>query len=244
MLLSVPGGHFHPFDKNSKGSLLLPEPGLKALLGPCAELRVRESLAVTLGVEPSSMPFECGSASTELCRLVCELVPLSSCSCPSRPCFTEDALVEACSRRCKVAGLWESIRAVIVKGIAATFIAADKDVSVDLDNYSAADGLLHVIKPQPQRHPWVSNQSIHVFIMGLLNTTHESKQLLGKSSLSCSIFPSTLFKPELNSPPSIQYSLLDGLFHDGTNYYPRIETDRQPIRTAQYHPALESIAMF
>jgi hypothetical protein len=75
-------------------AVALPRSGFHALLGPFAELRVRESLALTLGVEPSFASFDSVTTYRELRQLVREQVSTTS-SCDGHECFSEDVWLVA-----------------------------------------------------------------------------------------------------------------------------------------------------
>lgn len=121
----------------SKGRLALPKDGLKSLLGADAELRIRDSLLQTLGVEPSFTSFNRGSTYYKLRDLGHELVPKKSCSCSENVCFQThvwhaDRDTDPLSRsrqnarkKCPFVKLWDRIASVIAKGIASTFISAN-----------------------------------------------------------------------------------------------------------------------
>jgi hypothetical protein len=139
--------------------------------------------------------------------------------------------------------LRQTLGAVLARGFAALFVTPQPNATIQASFAEYRHHSLAIVLEFSERSSGkrgttsFSNYGLHRLILDLVHTqVHElvgenDGEILGATSGSCSIFPSTILNPVLIlGGHSLEYILADGRFHDKQYHDKHLITDSCPLR--------------
>ncbi|KAL7783809.1 hypothetical protein V8C37DRAFT_414650 [Trichoderma ceciliae] len=247
IMCSFTGGDFGPHSQ-------FPEAGLLSLLGHHPHEHVRDRLAVFFGVEIAidhlRRPL---AAYKSLEESVQSLIPASECLCSQCPGSHVWATMPPGSKkvydRCPVRSIWAGLQTIVAQAVLLSFLETDlcslrmmQHPQTKLGAHLCHRLVHNLFPPDQETGPSTVDGphggdlatcymmcDLHTDLCQLLGAVASNagngQTILGSSSGSTSIFPSTLETMTLEKNYPLRYRALDGQFHDGRNYYKALIED-------------------
>ncbi|KAE8453307.1 hypothetical protein EG329_011374 [Mollisiaceae sp. DMI_Dod_QoI] len=248
IVCSFTGSDFGP---NSR----FPRGGLRSLLGPHTQERIRDKLALLYGTEPAMDNLDPISAYNSFRQSVNDLVPESACLCSQ--CCRMHSWAAAPEDRdtCPILSIWGALRHLVGYSVLLSFVDTDLETLRIIQHPRVKMGP-HLCQQLIRRTFSESNDSpqkdcgpsytdeysildLHNDLCQLFGSipsnAGDGHNTLGTSSGAVSIFPSTLETISFNQPRIVLYRVLDGQFCDRHNYYKALIEDARnsPRPTAE-----------
>jgi len=214
---------------------------LKPLLGPDIVNRVRETLTIVFGVEPSMTSFDYIVAYKKFRASINRVVSTTFCTCSK--CFSSE-LADVFNKRlkneetCPVYKLLDDLDNIIGNGIVMLFITHSTNTCVSLTRPTKIGAQIHnetrrllrkhaTQKVSRPNHEGYTAADLHLDLRKKVDSEGCSSVVIGVSNGSNSIFPTTIEDPSVLNPRYLNYLLVDGRFHDRRNYYGCLTSDEK-----------------
>lgn len=248
VVFSISGNELYTKQTSPEESLL-PCDGFKPLLGPDIMKRVRNKLALLFGAEPSMRSFDCVAAYHNFRVIVNNVIPSVACTCGQ--CLSSHIWLKerACQSHCIVSKFWDDLDQIIGNAIILLFVEYGKNTCASvgwITNIGFPIRLAimrRVFQLDSDKRRLLDEMgtdytttSLHYDILKRVTPNVFTNDMLGVSSGSISIFPSTIDNPVLSSQQCLTYVVAEGQFHDHRNYYTNLVCDEAPSRSIAQKP--------
>ena len=233
----------------TSGNPQLPKAGMRTLLGPEYDNRIRETLKTVLAEPSETICTDIVLPYRYLKDTVASLIPKTTCTCRScsdmQPWDTSQHPKAKTSdgkawRICPLAHFWATLGAIVEKGFCALLLNVKDNTAIrhaqpypaNFNSTSLAQAIVHAFQVKTHQStggysPYVSVQYIHNCILSMVDpwtsrlwlAGGEDPPLICRSSGHNTVLPATLQYPRITYPWAIEYLLIDGKLHDRNNSY-------------------------